>query len=845
MTGHRRMVEQAGGILAGILLAGVCLGGTVDGRLEPEAALTAGRAALADGLYGIAARRFREVLDADADAVAAGEVLDLLLASYRGAGAWDRIEVLLDSPAATALDADGMAWWRALLAFQAREDAAVLELLTPLLEREAPGPFTVRALRLAGWAHERAGRPDAAAALFRRYDERMRDDPVSQADNLLDLGRVLQAAGQPEAATNVFARLMAEAPDAARRARARYELGRGQREGGRLVAAAATLTPLVEDASLPDDFRALAGLELAVAQAGVEGPEAAVDVLETCLPLAARPVTRAAVQRLLGEFLIRAGRVAEGIPLLQGFVSEFTDDVRAPAIQLRIGRVLLETGDWTAAAAAYRRYLEAFESRGADLAVAYEGRGLALIGLGRYSEASDTLLRAFELTPDSFPRERTLLKAAEALVAAGRFGAAQEQFERLLALPPAHHAPDAIRLRIADCLAARDQVDEAIALLGELADAAEESHAIAALLLRAALQADRRQWEAAEYTYNDLLARAVDDADMAAGLYGRGLARYHLWKPEASNDFEALRDQFPGSAYAEKALYMRALSQFRLGRDEQSLAAARAFLDDFPQSDYAPLVRFWMAEVQYNRGDYPDGEARFLAFASEHPAHAQVDEALFRAGLAAYRQNEFLRANAHFGQLFSSLPDSARIPDARYAQADALIQLGRFAEAILILDEVIKRYPGHPVVPLAWLSKGDCQFALGSEDAARYDESIRSYRVVTHADGLRPGIRLQAEYKIGRSLQKLDRRQDALDQYYTRVMVPFLDRLNGAEPVSEADSLWFTRAALNAAEVLEARQDWRQLVRVLDRVGQTRVAIAEEARRRSRTVRAEYWWLFY
>ncbi len=840
--------ERTAGVVRALVLAGVIL---LAGMGPSANAATAGRTALSDGLYATAGARFRAALEADEpSAETRADLVDLLLQSYQGGGSWDLIEAALQSgsPYLVTLEQDGgVAYWTAMVHFHKGDDDAVLRLLEPLLEPPGTGRYGYRALRLAGWAHERAGRHDEAAALFQSVDRLAGGSPAGRADNLLDLGRVLRLAGHAEAATNVFARLAVDAPDSIRRARGRFELGASLRAGKRFVAAAEALTPLFRDDSLPADFRALAGMELAYAQFHTDGPTAAIETLESCRLLAGRSATQSAAGVMLGDFYIRAGRAAEGVPLLQAFVAESPQDARAPGIQLRIGQVLLDRGDWSAAAPVFQHYLEAFESRGEGLAAAYEGRGLALQGMERFTEASDVFLKAYEVAGDPPVRERTLLRAAEARFAAGRFQMAQELFTRFIDTYPEHPDLAHVRIQIAECMAARDALEDAVAVLGAVAGngAGQDGRAAHALLRRAALQGRLRQWDASLASYEALLAQTDDDAVAAAGLFGRGLARYHLWQPEMIGDFEACRTRFPDSPFAEQATYMRAVSLYRLGRDAEALAAGRAFLDVYAGSDYAPLVHFWMAEVHYNLAAYAEAEQGFLGYAATYPRHGQVGEALFRAGLSAFRQHEFLRANAHFGQLFSTVPEGARVPDARFAQADALIQLGRFAEAILILDEVINRYPDHAMVPFAWLRKGDCQFSLGSEDATRFEESIRSYRVVTLAHGLRPGIQLQAEYKIGRSLQKLQREQDALEQYYARVMVPFFDSLSRDEAVSESGALWFTRAALNVAELLEKRQDWRQLARVLDRVGQTGVTIAAEARRRSRAIRTDYWWLFY
>jgi hypothetical protein len=76
-------------------------------------------------------------------------------------------------------------------------------------------------------------------------------------------------------------------------------------------------------------------------------------------------------------------------------------------------------------------------------------------------------------------------------------------------------------------------------------------------------------------------------------------------------------------------------------------------------------------------------------------------------------------------------------------------------------------------------------------------------------------------------------------------MMPFLlERENGKPPV-EAARIWFSRAARGAADIVEARKDWRRLVRILERAATADVEFSAEARSRIQAVKSDYWWMFY
>jgi hypothetical protein len=90
---------------------------------------------------------------------------------------------------------------------------------------------------------------------------------------------------------------------------------------------------------------------------------------------------------------------------------------------------------------------------------------------------------------------------------------------------------------------------------------------------------------------------------------------------------------------------------------------------------------------------------------------------------------------------------------------------------------------------------------------------------------------LQAEYKIGRCLEKLTRTNEAIEYYYERVVVPFLDdRAKGR--IDDEAAVWFTLAAFNAADLLIQTGKTAAAARVLRHVADTDLPGQVEARQR-------------
>ena len=178
-------------------------------------------------------------------------------------------------------------------------------------------------------------------------------------------------------------------------------------------------------------------------------------------------------------------------------------------------------------------------------------------------------------------------------------------------------------------------------------------------------------------------------------------------------------------------------------------------------------------------------------------------------------------------------------------QGEALSNLTKFSDAILIFQEIITRDPNGELAPRAWLRKGDCEFMLGADDDRRYEEAIRSYGAVVNLTGAPVELLLEAQYKIGRCLEKMRRVDEAIEQYYARVAVRFMEDRDKSVQHNEAGKMWFTRACLTLADLFEGRKEWRQAVSVLERMPEAGVPLTDETRGRIKKLRADHWWQFY
>ena len=822
--------------------------------VSPEMALA--RVALEDQRFAVAVGILEPLAAAastNLEVEVGSELLDALGRAYYGAGQTTALTNLLAASQGPLTD-----YWRARLALDAGREADALVLVDKALEARAVlatepphpdagegGQLQPRLLRLRAWALLGLENPSAAIAALEAC--LAADDQSPEASRArCELARLLLASGQAARALAVLPEVALDPlPPATSeqwvatylRAEALHHLAK--------QAEAVELLEQMEQHDLPPVLLADSMVLLGRIQMATNGYALAIATLGTALKGAPDEERRDQARLALVEALVADGHTLEAAALVKQRVAARPDEARSGELLLTMGEVLRTAGRPAEALAFNDQFLGAF-SDAAGVAQAHEARALALTDLERFSEAAHAFGEAASLQT-GVRRESSLYRAADSHFHDDRFKAAGDAYGAVLSQFPEGQLADAARFQQALCLIRRGLLPEASALLAAVTAATQD----AGLRERAMVQlADvdyqSGEWALAEERYSQALTAYPEGRLRAEALYGRGRARYALWKPAALDDFSTIADGPGEHALAPHAGYMRLLCLQRLGRDEEALAASRAFEQRFPKSGLLPTVHFWMGQHFYNVGDFEQAELVFVTFAADFQTDEMADDALLRAGMAAAKRRDYRQANVLLGRVGVDYPGRDSVPSARFQQGDALTHLGEYEAAILLFDEVIQNFPESDLVPAAWGRKGDCQFTLGGDDPARYEEAMTSYRVVTKMRRGTLGESLQAEYKIGKCLVKLGRDVDAVDHFYSHVMQPFLTDGVGAEEARRAGAeVWFVRAALDAADILEQRKEWRQLVKLLTRVAHASVSISPQAVERADEVRRQHWWVLY
>ncbi len=828
-----------------LLVAVVALAGPARGAGEDAPAPVAIRAALEDGLYDLVARQCAALLPKmAANDPARGDTIVLMARALHGQGRYgEMLKVLGPNPASLKTSEPGAAvYWNAVAQYEAGNGAGSLRALEGFAERHRDSPYIVRARRLEAWSRLKTGDVPAAMEAFARIDREYQGTPDGR-ENLLEWGQALLARGDVEGARGVLGRLVEGDPAHGEVQEGKLWLAQVMMRAGQWDKAWNVLTLVAGDTGVRVDRRSRAMLALSEINGAQTNYEAAAKTAAQAAAIAPTELLRNRGTALQGRWLIRGGKLEEGAALMRKAITAAPGDAVSGDLQLELAGAFLAGGRQEQAAQEYQYYLETYAG-GPGQAQALRGRGTALWSLRRYAEAAAMFEKAAGLTTDARERAECLMKAADALFANAQYKLAHEAYAKAFQeAPSAEWAPQSL-LQQGECLIRQKQWDRAEEAWRGLVSRFPASPTAERALLRIAETREERgpgSMRDALAAYAEVMSVYPRGLLYAEALYRHGLVNYQLLQfVDALQDFGRIEAEYTNSPVAPQALFMRGQSLYMMGREEEAVEVCRAFLERYPRGDWASRVLFWLGEYSFNRGAFAEAENLFLRLATEFPDDTGADRALLWAGRAAMRQKEYLRAADRFAGLAEKYPASAVMDEVRFLQGDSLSELGEFSRAIVVFQDLIRRYPASKLIGAAWGRMGDCQFTLGATDAGRYEEAMESYRAAARSPGISFDLLLQAEYKMGRCQEKLERKDDAFDRYYTRVMVPYLERESRGGG-GEAAAIWFTKAAFAAADIMEADKNWRRAVRMLERVVGAGVPAARDAQARIDRIRAEHW----
>ena len=851
------------------------------GNLSPQIVSPAETAvsALRDGLPSIASNAADEALSASETTSERESAFTLKAAAQERILAPEDFLAWLDSvpddPPKNPAD-----YYRARALSALGRHAEAIPLLEHLRSRLPSDSLLAQpALRDHAYALAAAGRPAEASAVLREAKTAADADQNSIA---LDLAGLLLSSRQYHEAIELLTPLTAvtnnvetTAPAALLLARAYTGIGASSNA---LIALAAVPAANRE---ISRDTRATALAATALLRADAGAPlDDVLDLARAAIDLSSEPETKLECQGAYLRLLAQYDRNEEALELARRLIASYP---RNPTVAQQIRTAAeraLKCDRPQTALSLINLHLASFVADPAIEAALQQLRADAYARLNLHTEASNAFLRVAELSsPDSLLYETALYKAADEQRLGGFYRQATDTLARLNQANPASPLRASADLLAAECLVPLDPAAAIRAFLDLPAKYPFTAEAATALFRAAQLTASSNAGTEGITNAAPQLRRAIElfrqaselNKKLATNRFGTSDNTIEINTPPESPEKIAAPDNTrtahseeteeftiqasaalsvailqqrlgnfaealasldlaaalptPGTI-AEEAAALRPQTLVALDRVPEAIAAYESFTNAYPHSQWMPDARFWRASRAFNDGDYALASTLFAEFADAYDI-PQTEWALHHAAIAAFRANQFSQATRLAARLIQQFPTSRNIPAIRFVQAEANCQLLAFDEAALLFAQVAANpAASEELVLRSTVRKGDCLFTLAGDKPDRYNESIEVYRTALRlpaCDSL--GFTLECQYKIARSLEKLNRLESARDLYYKGVILPFEKSLR------PTDAVWYARAVFAAADILRLENAYDQANALLRRLAQSGLPAANEAAR--------------
>lgn len=451
-------------------------------------------------------------------------------------------------------------------------------------------------------------------------------------------------------------------------------------------------------------------------------------------------------------------------------------------------------------------------------------------------------------SPDAEGACEAYLAVADLFLSSSRWREAGEAYGEALEIWPELSRRSAFNLARGTAWMESSEPDKALAAFKQaFITAVTDEERAAALVKRADALARSGKEDEAHSVYREAVEK-FPETGAAASVRGlveirelerRGRSLYREFRfEEAQKVFESVASADP--TRKSRMDYLQVLCLYGRGLDDQAEAGARALAEKCEESSVAADAVNWLAKYCYNRGKWSESSGLFLRYAEMQAAADRKYEAMLWSARASFAGGDFKKAIQTASVMISDAAAPAFVSQALMVQGEALIELARFDEAVLIFGRVLVAPGASPADCLrARLLRADALFALGADNPACYKSALEAYRGVLLAGDLGHDRKLVVSFKVARTLDKMKLTEEAIDQYYTHVVLEYRKgRLAGKRFSDEARAV-FSRAAFTLADAYEARGRDSQARRILKLVAQSDVPAAKEARRRIKKISAK------
>ncbi|HOV59483.1 MAG TPA: tetratricopeptide repeat protein [Candidatus Hydrogenedentes bacterium] len=434
---------------------------------------------------------------------------------------------------------------------------------------------------------------------------------------------------------------------------------------------------------------------------------------------------------------------AEAADEYETYLREYPQSPAAIQANLRLGQAAQAAGRYEKALEAYERVAGSGspeEQRAARL-----GRGECLFLLKRYQEAADTLAKLMEtaLPPDQ--AARALYYAGRARLELGDAKGAADAFRKITDTYGDQPVAPYARYQLAQALSRLGQDEEAAAAFAQVAGTTDaDADLRAESRFRAAELYDRMGLYDAAATAYEQLRQAFPDSEYARrAAYGYAWVLFRAGRvDDAAAAARAFLDTAPAPELEAGTRYLQGECARAAQRYDEAIEQFQAVREKFKDTPYADHAWHKLAWTLYLKGDTAQAMAEARALLDSRPDGPLAGEAGYLLGLLNVATGNYEDARQEFRIVAEKFPDSSFAPDALFKAAECLEQLGLRDQAAKQYEEFVRKYPDNPLAEQALLKAGDAQFT-----AKDFEQAVAKYRDIL-ARATNPATIAEARFRL-------------------------------------------------------------------------------------------------
>lgn len=817
----------------------LCLALVPAGFAQESRFYNRGKAAFEDELYEVAEKQFRELIEKHPTTSRREEAILLWAQSLIHLDRWEEaariLKAELGSPKPPRRYKDGYVFWLGEAYSQGKQYSEAEKRYREVIDTHSGSPYAAQAQYGLAWALYRTDRTDEALALFSQlaaFSDKPRKEVAQKAR--LDMGQVYLELRQFDRAREVFEPIANKEPVNKFNFIARYWLGQTAYAQKQYEEALTQLEQIVNQPKVsPPWLEGEAWSSIGWIywhqsdfEKSAQAFEKAFETLEN-----EKKKRESAIQ--FGQCYLRLGKIDTALEKMKDFVKANPSDALAPEVQLAIADIYFSQNRFEEAALEYGRLITNYPQNAA-VPIARYGRGWSLLEQKKYDESVQEFQQAAANTSDS-------TVAADAMYKIGDVYYVTRQFEKSITAyqivvekyPGSSHLEQAL-FQILQAQLNLGNITAAEAALSKLIEAFPNSRYRDESYLQIGLAyVNQGLYTAARKLYETFLKNHPTSPLAQKAILDLGQSYYlEALYAEALEQFNKIAlDEYPLQPdLVPIARYYRGRCFYQMNETDKAIKEFTELVEKYKDAPVTPEVQFRIGEFFFNRKNFPEAQRQFELLQKNYPQSQFADVALYWAGRAAYQRQGYKEALELFEKLIKNYPQSRWCADARFWQGDTLIEQGgadAYNNALLVFNQFIRDYKDSDLVDEAWGRYANCQATL-----QRYQEAIVSYQNVVDSPTATISQRNQALFEIGVCYENLNRTDDAFQQY----MRVIYDQVANPDPKQPAESMWFCRAGLAAAAIKKRQDEWREAMKIYQRMVEANVSCSQEAQEQARSI---------